>query len=175
MAGGRRASRRGIQVHRREPIGPVPEPAGARGRAVPQPTWRALLRSARGTEARSPQWLPRREPGARRRSAPTLRAGPPRGLLRPAQRARGRDPAIGRHQWHAGLAEPLGSRPARAARRRDDERVVAVYTPGMQNGDRVPALVLGAGVSALAVIRSLGRSGVPVFAAGADTTLIRRS
>jgi predicted ATP-grasp superfamily ATP-dependent carboligase len=45
----------------------------------------------------------------------------------------------------------------------------------MRNGDEVRALVLGAGVSALAVLRSLGRSGVPVFAAGADTTLVRRS
>jgi D-aspartate ligase len=45
----------------------------------------------------------------------------------------------------------------------------------MQNGDHVPALVFGAGVSALAVLRSLGRSGVPVFTAGAETTLIRRS
>jgi predicted ATP-grasp superfamily ATP-dependent carboligase len=45
----------------------------------------------------------------------------------------------------------------------------------MRNGDHVPALVFGAGISALAVLRSLGRSGVPVFAAGAETTLIRRS
>src|SRR5690349_2587613 len=50
-----------------------------------------------------------------------------------------------------------------------------VYTPQMRNGDQAPALVFGAGVSALAVLRSLGRSGVPVFAAGAETTLIRRS
>lgn len=46
---------------------------------------------------------------------------------------------------------------------------------GMHNSDQVPALVLGAGVSALAVLRSLGRSGVPVFAAGAETALVRRS
>jgi D-aspartate ligase len=45
----------------------------------------------------------------------------------------------------------------------------------MRNGDDVPALVLGAGISALAVLRSLGRSGVPVFMAGADTALVRRS
>jgi D-aspartate ligase len=45
----------------------------------------------------------------------------------------------------------------------------------MRNGDDVPALVLGAGVSALAVVRSLGRSGVPVFAAGSETALVRRS
>src|SRR4051794_15211464 len=45
----------------------------------------------------------------------------------------------------------------------------------MRNGDEVPALVLGAGVSALAVLRSLGRTGVPVFAAGQETALVRRS
>jgi predicted ATP-grasp superfamily ATP-dependent carboligase len=45
----------------------------------------------------------------------------------------------------------------------------------MRNGNAVPALVLGAGISALAVLRSLGRSGVPVFAGGDDTTLVRRS
>ncbi|WP_311346197.1 carboxylate--amine ligase [Blastococcus goldschmidtiae] len=45
----------------------------------------------------------------------------------------------------------------------------------MCNADEVPALVLGAGVSGLAVLRSLGRSGVPVFVAGAETTLVRRS
>ena len=45
----------------------------------------------------------------------------------------------------------------------------------MGNSNDVPALVLGAGISALAVLRGLGRSGVPVFAAGAETTLVRRS
>jgi predicted ATP-grasp superfamily ATP-dependent carboligase len=45
----------------------------------------------------------------------------------------------------------------------------------MRNGNDVPALVLGAGISALAVFRSLGRSGVPVYGAGAETTLVRRS
>jgi predicted ATP-grasp superfamily ATP-dependent carboligase len=45
----------------------------------------------------------------------------------------------------------------------------------MSDGDEVPALVLGAGVSALAVLRSLGRSGVPVFAAGPETSLVHRS
>src|SRR4051812_17700555 len=56
-------------------------------------------------------------------------------------------------------------------------RAVAVgcIPSGMRDGHEVPALVLGAGVSGLAVVRSLGRSGVPVFAAGAETALVRRS
>jgi len=38
-----------------------------------------------------------------------------------------------------------------------------------------PALVFGAGVTALAVLRSMGRNGVPAFVAGADTALVRAS
>jgi D-aspartate ligase len=45
----------------------------------------------------------------------------------------------------------------------------------VSNSDDVPALVLGAGPSALAVLRALGRSGVPVFAAGPETSLVHRS
>jgi D-aspartate ligase len=39
----------------------------------------------------------------------------------------------------------------------------------------VPALVFGEGVTGLAVVRSLGRAGVPVFVAGSNTALVRRS
>jgi predicted ATP-grasp superfamily ATP-dependent carboligase len=38
-----------------------------------------------------------------------------------------------------------------------------------------PALVFGAGVTGLAVLRSMGRNGVPAYHAGADTALVRAS
>lgn len=42
-------------------------------------------------------------------------------------------------------------------------------------GSRVPAVVFGADVTALAVLRSLGRAGVPVFVAGSRPKLLTRS
>lgn len=58
--------------------------------------------------------------------------------------------------------------------------VAAMGTAGTRTGrhrrgGQPPALVLGAGVTGLAVLRSLGRSGIPALVAGADTSTLARS